>query len=191
MEKEDLIDIIFCKITEAEKFYRQMYPKIPIESTCRPTAGEKTISQNKNIREHQDLKAFNYNLSTIHRKEEEKIKLRFMKKNKEKIFHIIEDPSEIDKLDKVDVSWNKMDNWQKRMKLKEHIISLKNPLETDLLRLSNDLLKKNEFKKNGLNLVYNQDSKLIEKIIHPEFQEILGTVVGSPQSCSTGSTTTT
>ena len=170
----DQIDnILFEKIKETEKYYINLYPNKQIDTIDEPLKGNKIISNNKFIREHQDLKAFNYNLTNIIIKKKEKQNL--INFNKDKIINetIISNITELENLE-FSKPWNKMDNWLKRVAIKKYIDNLEYSKKPELIRLCYDLLKNNKFKKNGINIIYNDEKQLVEKIIEPDVIKLMG-----------------
>ena len=173
MEETNIIDIesvILNKISETEK-------SLNIDTIIENPLPTKHMTENSVKKETFGLNNLQYKLGQIEQKKNDTKQLRLLNKNKIEINTVCDKYAEIDKLDNHNIPWNKLDNWQKRQKLK-HYIDNKYPDNSVLVfNYLNSLLKKGELKKSNKLLIY-QDG-ILSDILIPHFIEFIKTLKSS------------
>ena len=164
-QQESIIDLIDKNIRETSCFYN-------LEN--KHTIDSKEITQlNNNLlkKGQQDLSNLNYKIDSIVKKKRDREEIRQLSKGdkaKKKTTSIITD-NEIDLLDNYSKPWNRLDNWQKKMKITEYVDNNLNK-DQEILQQLLDILNKGNLRKKTKNLVYDPET---EKILTLNLSEIL------------------
>lgn len=153
-------------LNEIEKNIREINCYYNLDNKHKIDSSEiSTLDKNLVKRGELDLSNLNYKIDSMEYKKKEKELIRGFSKEgdtKKKITSIIT-TNDIDQLDDYNKSWNKLDNWQKKIKITEYMEKF-HLNDNDSLKNIINLLGLGKLKKKNKNIVYDQDSQLIVKI---------------------------